>query len=263
MVFREEQSKMEYDFDLRFTNGETAAIEVTSSRDRESIEMHKRISNPRKGGSRILASRCKLTWCVFALPDADIDIIRKNADERLAKLEAAGIEEFDYIRANAFMRRIALNYSQLGYPEKDNPSTAIAAEVCNELRLMSGTVVGSSPKPEIIISRYPSGASVGASCATDAAEKEIAPNKEKLGRATAKERHLVVYIDQSNGKAWIGMESFAPPSSKPNLPEEVTHIWLIAQIEKDRFVVWCGSKTEEWHIVDLPTVSQESSIGEQ
>ncbi len=261
MVYCENQFNMEYDFDLYYADGEVAAVEVTSSRDRESIQMHKRISNPKKGGSRIPASKCKRTWYVLALSDADIDLIRNNADERLAELEIAGIEEFDYIRANAYLHRVALNYSQFGYREKDAPGTAIAARICNELRLMSGTVISSSSKPEIIMCRYPSGGAVGASCATDAAENEIASNREKLGRATTKERHLVVYIDHSNGKSWIGMTLFEPPSSKPNLPEEITNLWIIAQTDRDRYVVWTGTSLESWQAITLQNPKEEFTGG--
>ncbi len=234
MAYRENQSNMEYDFDLHYPNGEVAAVEVTSSRDRSAIQMSKRISNPKKGGSRIAAVRCKQTWCIFALPDADIDVIRKYADQCLAELENEGVYKFDF-------------FDQWKVHRSD-----AATKICNELRVWLGSVIRSESEPEIILRSAARGGAVGASSATAAGEKEIEPNREKLGRAQTKERHLVVYVDQSNGGSWLAMESFSPPNKKPTLCSEITHLWLIAQTGGNRYVVWRGTSTDEWRKVALP-----------
>ena len=94
---------------------------------------------------------------------------------------------------------------------------------------------------------------VSASDATDAGEKEANANKDKLGKAKTSERHLVVYIDQMNGLPWIALTTFDPPSIPPNVPNEITHIWLVTEHDKaDQFVVWYGSKTESWQKIILP-----------
>lgn len=243
MVYREDQSDMEYDFDLYYPNGEISAVEVTSSRDRSVIQMKKRISNPKKGGSRIAAVRCKQTWCIFASSDADINVIRKYADQRLAELENEGVHKF------AFFDQWKVHRSDA------------ATKICNELRLFSGSIIPSESAPEIILSSVPRAGAVGASTATTAGEKEIEPNREKLGRAHTKERHLVVYVDQSNGGSWLAMESFSPPNTKPTLPFEITHLWLIAQTGGNRYVVWRGTSTEKWHKVALPETTETSQEG--
>jgi hypothetical protein len=89
--------------------------------------------------------------------------------------------------------------------------------------------------------------------ATKAGEKEAEANKEKLGKAGTNERHLVVYIDLMS-LPHIALTDCDPPLVLPNLPDEITHIWLVTEYEKaDRFVVWYGSRNETWRKTILPT----------
>jgi hypothetical protein len=50
-----------------------------------------------------------------------------------------------------------------------------------------------------------------------------------------------------DGLPWVALTELEPPSALPNLPEEITRVWLIAhaiEIEEDEFVVWRASRNE-------------------
>jgi len=233
MEFRSDQSNMEYGFHLRYPDGKVAAVEATSSMNQARTQTNARIFDKKKGGSHINAVLCKKSWLIFPLCN-EIQKIREKADEYLARLEAEGIEKFDILR-------------QHNSPE-------CVRSICVDLGLHFGAVFSSTgAQPEIRISGVGGGGAVGATTATEAGERETDANKKKLGKAKTDDRHLVVYIDPSNGLPWTALTSFEPPSAFPNLPDEITHIWLVTEYEKaDQFIVWYGSKREIWRKIIIP-----------
>jgi len=242
MEYRSEQSNGEYDFDLRYPNDEIAAVEVTSSRDQALTQIHAEIFK-RKGGSGITAARCKMTWYVFPRPDAEINKIRNEADKYLADLEEEQIESFDWFDCSR------------------GECPACIVTICNDLRLNRGVGVQSSGTPQIRIQGVVSGAAVGPTTATRAGEGEAEANRVKLGKAKTTERHLFVYIDQMNGSAFTALTSFEPPPVPPNLPAEITHIWLATETQKDNFVLWRGASGEHWSRVEFsPASGQPTNI---
>jgi hypothetical protein len=234
MTFRPVQSNMEHDFDLRYPNGEVAAVEVTSSRNQILTQTNAEIFNKKKGGTVIKAVKCKKSWYIFPSPGAQINEIRKNVDKYLAELEAAELGEFDFLRMHL--------------------SPKCSQDICNDLNLTMGIALASTEaQPEIHIAGVGGGGALDATTAIYAGQKEANSNKEKLGKAGTNERHLVVYIDQMNGLAWTALTEFEPPSALPNLPDEITHIWLATEYGKtDQFAIWYGSKTESWRRIVLP-----------
>ena len=224
MVFRPHQPNMEYDFDLRRPNCEVAAVEVTSSRDQIRTHTSARIFDKKRGGSHINAVLCKKSWRIYTSCN-EIRRIREGADKYLAQLEAEGIERFDSHRMHV--------------------SPKCVQDICIDLNLTDGQALSSELPPEITITYVGATRPDGASSAIEAGEKEAEANKEKLGKAGTKERHLVVYIDHLNRSPYVGLTEFKPLSVLPSLPDEITHIWLVTE-KKDQFVVWYGSKTESW-----------------
>ena len=80
-------------------------------------------------------------------------------------------------------------------------------------------------QPRMVVS-----GAVGAITAVQAGEKEAwkQDNQDKLGAAKTAERHLVVYIDLTNGLPWAAITDCAPPLAVPKLPPEITHLWPVA-----------------------------------
>jgi hypothetical protein len=184
------------------------------------------VSSKKKGGSIIQATACKKSWLIFPAKGASINTIRTAADGCLAHLEHEGIDSFHCVSTSASVRNI-----------------------CCQLQVTGGGVISSETEPTIRIAFPIGGGAVGAATATTAGERESwkPDNRKKLGAATTAERHLVVYLDAGNGLPWTALTSFAPPSTVPGIPDEVTNLWLIGHSEnEDEFVVWYASTNEIW-----------------
>ena len=126
--------------------------------------------------------------------------------------------------------------------------------ICCHLQITCGGVISSEIEPTIQVAFPVGGGAVGATTATKTGEREAwkQDNRKKLGASRMAERHLVVYIDAGNGLPWTALTSFLPPSTMPQLPEEITNLWLIGHGEnEDEFVVWYASTNETWHSMKI------------
>jgi hypothetical protein len=229
--YRPTQSHGEYDFDLHYEDGSEAAVEVTAALDETLMKTVGAIHSKRAGGSTIRAKVCKRSWIIFPTKGASIRRIRTDADFSLAGLEQEGIDRF---------------YCVSRFPS--------VQKACCHLEIIGGGVVSSDCQPTICIAGPIGGGAVGPSLAIEAGEREaVKPdNCRKLGAAQTPERHLVVYIDGSNGLAWTALTSFAPPATLPKIPDEITNLWLIGQGDRrNEFVVWRAGTTETWQSIKV------------
>ena len=227
MEFQPLQSHGECDFVLRYHSGTVAAVEVTSSIDQIQAETIAAIRSRKKGGSSIRATKCKKSWLIFPANGANIDKIRGTADEYLFRLEQSGIETFSWV----------------------SDRNQCVREICHDLKIVSGSVISTGVSGMMRIAFPVGGGAVGPTIAIEAGEREAwkPDNRKKLGAARTDEHHLVVYIDTLNGLPWIALTGFEPLSTLPNLPEEITWIWLVSHGEKaNEFVVWHASIKEPW-----------------
>ena len=226
MDYRSTQSHGEYDFDLRYNNGTTAAVEVTAAMDETLMKTVGAIHGKRAGGPVIQPLTCQKHWLIFPINGASIPRIRADADIYLAALEREGIDSFFCVSSSPSVQK-----------------------ACCHLQITGGEVVSSDPNPTIHIAGPGGGGAVGPSDATEAGEFEAwkQDNRRKLGATKMAERHLVVHIDESKGLPWIALTSFTPPAILPKIPEEITNLWLIGQGEnKNEVVVWRGGMKEIW-----------------
>jgi hypothetical protein len=224
--YRLSQSHGEYDFDLHYSDGAIAAVEVTAAMDETLMRTVGAIRGKRAGGSAIRAVACKKSWVIFAAKGGSISRIRKDADAYLADLEREGIDKFFCVSSSESVRK-----------------------VCCHLQITGGGVISSEGNPTIHIGGPMGGGAVGPRLAIEAGERETSKpdNRRKLGAAQAAARYLVVYIDGSSGLAWTALTSFVPPAILPKLPAEITNLWLIGPGEnKNEFVVWRAGTKETW-----------------
>ena len=239
LKYQPEQSHGEYDFDLLYHDGAaTAAVEVTAAVDRTQAQTVATIRGKKKAPV-IQASKCKQSWRIVPAKNANIGKIRGAADEYLSRLEQAGIRKFFWVR----------DYHQ-----------QCVQDICHDLKVTSGSVIPTGACPQIRIALPIGGGAVGPSIAIEAGETEAwkLDNRNKLGAARSSEHHLFVYIDVMNGLPWVALTDFEPPSVLPNLPPEITSIWLAAHGSKDReFVVWHAGTNEPWQCLRLSTHLQE------
>ena len=227
LTYRTSQSNGEYDFDLRYSNGDVAAVEVTASLDESWMRTHAAIQGKRAGGSVIHAQECKKTWMLFPANGANISKIRKQADSLIAEFERKGVEDIDCL---------------------DSYSDSAIWSLCNELQINEAMVVADAGAT-ILIGPLIGGGAVGQNCAVHAAEEEAAKpdNIKKLGAASTTERHLAVYIDARAGVPWTSLTEFEPPTVRPVLSDEITDLWLIGHTHNaNEFVTWHGSTSQEF-----------------
>lgn len=232
MEYQVVQSHGEIDFELRYHNRRTtAAVEVTASVDQTQAQTMAAIRDEKKGGSSIPATKCEKSWVIFPAKNARIDKIRASADGYLSRL--GGIEKFFWVR--------------------DGHRQGVH-EICHDLSVISGWVIPTHESPTIRIACPIGGGAVGPSLAIEAGEREAwkPDNRKKLGAAKTGEHHLVVHIDALNGLPWVALTDFEPPPVLPNLPEEVSDLWLVGQKqEANEFVVWNASTTKHWSSLRL------------
>lgn len=70
-------------------------------------------------------------------------------------------------------------------------------------------------------------------------------NLLKLGRASCDRRILFIEIAPSCYNAWAGIIKAEPPLVVPDLPVEVTEVWLAASIVNDH-VIWRWDRGHGW-----------------
>ena len=235
MEYQPEQSHGEYDFELRYHNGATGAVEVTAAMDQTQAQTSAAIRCKKNGGSVIQPRRCAKSWMIFPTMGASIRKIREAADEYLFRLEQEGIENFSCVR---------------GGPRS-------VYDVCRDLSLTSGSVIRTVESAKILIAHPIGGGAVGPRLAIEAGEREAwkKDNRRKLRAAKTAEHHFVVYIDTANGLPWIALTDFEPPSVLPNLPEEITSMWLVGHGNKaNEFVVWCANSKQPWRSLRAESV---------
>jgi hypothetical protein len=226
MDYRASQSKGEYDFDLHCADGGVSAVEVTSSVDQALEETHDAIIAKDKGGSSIPTRLCKNSWYIHLLSDTRINPLRKKADLYLAAIENAGIEKF-------------------WGPTDDRP--AVEA-IYQDLGVISGSVASWVRAGNILMALPGSGGAVGVSTVFEAAEREAfkTDNRKKLGAAGTPERHLAIYVYMTT-LAWVPLSDFEPIPVAPNLPPEITGIWIFSESSKGgEYVIWRAGPTVPW-----------------
>lgn len=224
MIYREDQSVRTHDFDLHRTTGSIAAVEVTSITDGTvkatfaAVDRYRRI--PRK--------LCAKDWRIHPAADANIKRIAEKADAYLADIEATGIERFSS----------SLHASSL----------PPVAAIWRDLRVQAGGVLPRK-EPEIVIALPVTGGAYGQSLVITAMDTvaSTSDNLEKLAMSGATERHLAIYVDRSATSVLMALRDLDPPPEPPDLPAEVTHVWLFSETYgKDRCVVWRAAANRPW-----------------
>ena len=261
LTYKSQQSHGEYDFDLQYSGGRIGAVEATSSVDQRQMETAAAISSKKKS-PEIAAPECKKTWMIIPMQSANINAIRERVARHLAALEDAGINEFSVFEVNE-SRQIKEAGLQEIFAEKIVPQCV--ETICDQLMLQAGGVISTKGPPKIILGHPNYGGAVGADCAINAGKAEAWKQdiRKKLGAAPTDERHLVVFIDVTNGLAWTALADCDPPPTLPELPPEIDHIWLVGDVggpAVGRFVVWRASKTTHWQKLEVAIPTESSTV---
>jgi hypothetical protein len=227
LEYRVEQSHGEYDFDLKYQDGRLAALEATASVDRAELELLAAIKRQTKGRAGFPAAKCTNSWMISVRSSARINVLRQKLDTYLSALEMNGISHFSLF--------------DLHIPQVN--------EICEVLELDHGTIITTSAPPAIYLTPSSGGGFVDPSSAVEAGRREAwkEDNRKKLSGSNTPERHLAVYIDLLDDSAWTAMHWSEPPAATPDLPPEITHIWLLAEGESPgEFTIWRAHSDAIW-----------------
>lgn len=221
--FRRQQSNGECDINLTYSDGATAAVEVTSSTIQELELMLRKIGDE----GCMAATACRNSWMVDVLPSARIKFVIEKVDRYLAAIEAEGLNQF--------------------FAEHDKTSQSVS-QILADLQINEGRIL-ELPRPARIWVTCPSesGSMVDPRDLQHAVEVEAnkKDNKRKLAASQSAERHLFVYVDQLNCGPWQAMINHCIPERPPALPVECTHVWAVAEVP-DRIVVWLAHPPNGW-----------------
>lgn len=170
-------------------------------------------------------------WALGLKPDAQIRGLREQVVELLAGLERKELDRFHASTPHRIYRPVG---------------------TLRELGVRSGTAYLTSEPSVVIFTHGPGGETaighLAGSNATKAAVREAqkSDNIRKLGAANRDEAHLFVFIHYMEA-AITALTFRSPPDDKPDLPTEITHLWVAGTTSStDTYRVWRGSQDGVW-----------------
>ena len=220
------QSSSVADFSIMKCGEEIGVLEVTRFTIQEAEEIRSLIQkNP-----FIERTHCESDWHIHLGENARINDVRKCADRYLRDVELSGIDCF-FSPIDAHIE----------------PVRRIWEDLCVE----SGAKT-KWRRPGIGLSAPSS----GGLASSDGIWKEVQPevyksdNRRKLGQSVGSNRHLFVVIDGLQGSAYVSIRRCEPPQDVPDLPSEITHLWLAAE-EGALVYVWLADSDGWQNFTDV------------
>jgi hypothetical protein len=229
MTFVVSQAHNECDFRLTIS-GKTYPLEVTTFTNANTRRQHARIAGRDGDGHFIPRTLAQKDWYVTPSHASDPRDIRERIDAHLAAIEEEGLDRFDVTMDT-------------------NESPAVRA-LWLDLRVTDGTVCEWTPSGQIGIAFPPDGAMLASDQINAAIEREAAKedNVRKLSDASAEERHFFVYFDWHGYPAQASMRNGLIPTSFPNIPSQITHVWAATSSGTEgEHLLWCANRSTGWH----------------
>ncbi len=211
-----------HDLEIHFTDGRRAAVEVTASEDQRRAgdfgALHKQ--------PVIHDQRLRQGWLVLLKPGASVNLARARLPDILLQLEEAGLGAVDMRDDDHAEWALELLRSADADTARSGVMRPGAIGLTGAMRV---EWLSSDPEDVVtFVERF-------ASSRPD--------NLSKLRNSGAAERHLFVW-GGAFPQDWASLRPLkldiaALPSRAPNLPPEVTHVWVAADGERpSRIVHW-------------------------
>jgi hypothetical protein len=228
MTFVVQQANNECDFRLAVSD-QTFPLEVTTFTNEDTRRLYARIAGNDGDGHFIPRTQARRDWYVTPSHRSDPRAIRERIDAHLAAIEDEGRDSFD----------VAMDANQ---------SAAVRA-LWLDLWVTDGTIGEWIPPGQIGISFPPDGAMLASDQINSAVEREATKedNVRKLTDANAAERHLFVYFDWHGYPAQASMRRGLIPTTFPNIPATITHVWAATPTGVDgEHMLWCANRSTGW-----------------
>jgi hypothetical protein len=212
----------QYDFDVVLADGQVVALEVTERPSYEDKELFPKMN---KYEWEIAAPQLSHVWnLVLATHVHDYRSLRSEVERigptNLRLLEDMGLFHFGAgcsVPAARQMRKLGIEFGSAGSRDEPDGGRIAILPPCG----------GGATGPELVVTL---------------ALGEVSKNLRKLAAAQTAQRHLFVWISEPLGV--IGFKG-GPPVSIPELPPEVTTLWIGA-LNWGQQDVWIMTPPEPW-----------------
>ncbi|GKX31368.1 hypothetical protein SH1V18_38480 [Vallitalea longa] len=215
-------------------NNEMVPIEVTCSIDPKMSEIRSLLKN-----NRIINTKLSIgSWRVIPKKESKIKNIKKEIEVLLKALDE---------------NKISKLYCDYPFSINNKCNTVDIKKIYSSLCRLRIEYV-----KKIAVSSFNNKIIIGYPCeGTIVEEKNIniavrneclkEDNIKKLN-TNLKERHFVIYVDESNYSVWKPMVYIHEPVSSPQVNMDNLIIWLITSIDT-RFVIWKSDNGGKWEII--------------
>jgi hypothetical protein len=224
-----------YDLKIEYPDGRVGAVEVTAAEDQDLAARQGALT-----GRRALLQDDRLAhgWLVVLCDTAQVNAARERLPRLLMRLEAVGLQEASVFSAGGLDE----DDEHAWLPEQLARSQVQTAKTTGG---PAGTVILTGPMRVGFLSQDPDDVVTFVEEFVASRPSDVA----KLGRAGTAERHLFIWGGVFS-TGWVplrALELDVPqlPLRAPQLPEELTHVWVApAATRPARIVVW--SATTDW-----------------
>lgn len=217
------------DFEIHYADGRTAVGEVFTDTDDERAETYQHI---RADGFELAATGLSMLWHLWVEPRSKMRQLRRVACEQLERLELAGLTP------NVLT---ATEGAERGHPLHVLRALGVSAVSCR------APAIGDDRHIWLV----PGGVTYGLKGSADSLvaalggllrRDEFADVRAKLGASGAGERHAFLGVTMGSAPcfhSWLSRQNDALPSRGPDLPLEITHLWLwCADLPGHRVLAW-------------------------
>lgn len=227
VTYVERQSNGECDFVVTIA-GLRAPLEVTRYTSARYRAFHAQLRGKGPLSQAVARAACVSDWIVMPSRSADIRDVRAKVAQYLAAIESEGHTAFDIATEDGASPAVQAIWRDLRVPDGfqvPGDEGLIHFELPSEHALLSEDQIAEAVRE---VSRRPD-------------------NLRKLSALVAPERHLFVFLDFYSYPVDEAMRANLVPSDPPDLPQDVTHVWLARAVDGgSRHQVWLGSAAEGW-----------------
>lgn len=235
-----------HDFDVLLPDGKRIALEVTTSTIESVLSLWDAV-----GKRSWEAPSLRALWFVRVpypqpgMPAVRIGQLHKRVETLLAVLEADDVWNFGP-----------------GYAPMPSAEPTLAVEAAfsdlQALGVMAATAI-SLGEGYIGIGTVGGGGSVDPTSLNGTATAHVKANLDKLARAEADERHLIVWIDAIDFSGEWAMAFDRVPAEPPALVPEVRTVWVAkwspgASEASNAAKLWRATPPDNWEALEVPAV---------
>ena len=205
LEFNVDQSKSVADFSMAEGGIEIGLLEATRSTDQMCEQLRQEIRK-----DWIIERRhCESDWKIYLGKRARVKQVKECADQYLREIEKDGVNEF--------FSAIHSEYESV-------------RSICDDLNVEYGKVT-KWKRPGIGMTDTGSGGIARPETVWASVRQEVwkDDNRNKLNISCFTHRHLFVVVVGCQGPAYGSIRICEPPDDVPDLPPEITHLWVAAE----------------------------------